>query len=1428
MRIQLLKFASVISLFILAGFSLHAAAPRNDAQSEAFRILDDCYIVGVNSEATHELGELDHAGAGGSKSLWWVWSPSDSVGAILTLRSYGSDAQFALSIYREDVDGELVEVGQINPLSEFGKDFTTQFEAQGGESYFFAVDSLSGSVGGRFYLGLNQAPEFLTPLQVRVGEPFEIPINVAGAPSEVALLNGPESVFYDPSSRTLRGSMAYDYPDQVTLRAANNYGERMVDIVLVPEREKFIYTGAASAVGFVGVPFEYVLSFDEDPQLTSQDIQAYQLPQEFYLAKEAGQWKIKGMPNQWYDTVMRIDIQIPEGKHLYVEIPLLIVELADAQLQPAILSPLMMRGVVGQPFSYQIEMSLPIVDYSSVASLPNGLTLDQESGLISGTPVNNGDQTIQLTANFNYPPYATRAELLVRISEESELAPMIQSPATAVAWVGVPFEYQIEATNGADHYFMNSGLPQGLSLNQETGLIAGTPELAQEHEQLYIVVQNQLGSAESIVTLDILEPDRIAHVTSLAQVSATVGEFFEYQIETNLETFKPHQMSAYNLPSGLEYDEANSRVFGVPQYINDETVEIEFFDNFISVQLRVVENEKPVEFLNAATAVGRVGSFFYFGMNASGADHFSASPPVDGLTFSSQTGVFTGVPTVSGTYKIRVVGYSQHGEPTHAELKIVIMEETEVVPPPIILSPGQLLAEVGETFAYSISSSGYANNNFDVSYLPQGAFFDQASGTLFGSVEQPESWEVEISAGAASAHLHVHFYEPAERPLLVTSAPSAVGRVGELFEYQIETNAAEIGEQDLNFYAGGNFPQSWTLDGNTGLIRGYVQENDLPFDFEVQVNVSGDFTEFRLTIVDGSTGVPAQVVSPAHIVTYPNEAFEYQFVFDQSDVSFDISYLVEGLSYNVATQTLSGAMSHQVQHEIYFQRYEESSGRWFEGQVYLDVRDFQDRPVPLMVSAAGPVANRGEFFSYDVEFDLSGVVWYLANGPQWLTESGAQLVGYVPDDYGYDYEQIYIDCYIEATGYSFQAELTMNLNSPEHPVAVVSPASAHATVGVEFGYQIVVEGAYDEIEVDLPSWASYDPVSMRVTGVPDSREVEEFVFLVTTDGPTIEPRIQVVVEDAWQPAVITSLQPSPVFAGIPYEYQLVIDGPFDYLNYNGPSWLELDGDTLLFSGIPVNTGADWLDVQVQNQIEQTQAYIELFGPQNVAPYISEELQGLVIYPGGKAYFRAKGPPESVDYEWFKDGVSLNWYGDWLNVDDVTIDDQGAYSVRLYNPYAEAWTLPVELQIGQPAAYRDWLIAHIGFDIDEPEYAESSLSFAGDTTPDLMKWALGVDPTSIGSSPLAESSMQREGFQVQFQRSVAPRDIRIVVERSGTLGAEDWDAIAILPPKGSWQALQSDVTVDETGTGSLRSVTVIDSGEFTEYFVRVRIELVSED
>ncbi|MBE7212233.1 MAG: discoidin domain-containing protein, partial [Gluconacetobacter diazotrophicus] len=57
------------------------------------------------------------------------------------------------------------------------------------------------------------------------------------------------------------------------------------------------------------------------------------------------------------------------------------------------------------------------------------------------------------------------------------VAPVVNSPANAVASVGAPFSYQVTAAN-APTSFAASPLPAGLSFNTATGLLAGTPQTA--------------------------------------------------------------------------------------------------------------------------------------------------------------------------------------------------------------------------------------------------------------------------------------------------------------------------------------------------------------------------------------------------------------------------------------------------------------------------------------------------------------------------------------------------------------------------------------------------------------------------------------------------------------------------------------------------------------------------------------------------------------------------------------------------------------------------------------------------------------------------------------------------------------------------------------------------------------------------------------
>jgi hypothetical protein len=82
--------------------------------------------------------------------------------------------------------------------------------------------------------------------------------------------------------------------------------------------------------------------------------------------------------------------------------------------------------------------------------------------------------------------------------------PVISSPVTATGTVGVPFQYQITATNGPTS-FGASGLPLGLSVNTSTGLISGTPRQPGVF-RVELSASNAGGTGVKILTLTIDEP----------------------------------------------------------------------------------------------------------------------------------------------------------------------------------------------------------------------------------------------------------------------------------------------------------------------------------------------------------------------------------------------------------------------------------------------------------------------------------------------------------------------------------------------------------------------------------------------------------------------------------------------------------------------------------------------------------------------------------------------------------------------------------------------------------------------------------------------------------------------------------------------------------------------------------------------------------
>jgi hypothetical protein len=365
-------------------------------------------------------------------------------------------------------------------------------------------------------------------------------ITFNGGPATGTLTRSGNTITYAASASAYTPSFSFTYT--VTGPCGDLSAPRTVNVTVSAPPPPTIAATATANASF-NLPFSFQVSATN---AASYSISAGTLPTGLTLNPTTG--LISGTPTVPGSSI--VTVTVANANNVTATQTLTInVDLGT----PVVTSPTTAAGVVGTPFSYQITASNLPTSFTA-APLPAGLALSP-TGLISGTPT-VGSATPSLVTITAANASFTSAPFTLRINIPA--APPVVTGGSATATVGVPFTYQIVATNAPTNYTA-SPLPAWLTLNPSTGLLSGIPPSAGP-VALVINATNGVLPNPTPVALTITVSVGAPVITSQT-VAGTVAQALSYQIPA---TNAPTSYTAAPLPPGLSLNATTGVISGAP------------------------------------------------------------------------------------------------------------------------------------------------------------------------------------------------------------------------------------------------------------------------------------------------------------------------------------------------------------------------------------------------------------------------------------------------------------------------------------------------------------------------------------------------------------------------------------------------------------------------------------------------------------------------------------------------------------------------------------------------------------------------------------------------------------------------------------------------------------------------------------------------
>ncbi|MGI6737112.1 MAG: putative Ig domain-containing protein [Anaerovoracaceae bacterium] len=826
------------------------------------------------------------------------------------------------------------------------------------------------------------------------------------------------------------------------------------------------------------------------------------------------------------------------------------LEIATDQVLP--------EGTLGSDYSAELRMK----DGTAAGTwslengkLPKGLSLNKDTGVISGVPEQDG--LFEIEATFTNAAGTATGKFMIKVM------PAIKTDALPGVKVGEQYSKTLETCTGASEgiWYIDGNLPAGLSLDQKTGKISGIPTKAGVYDFIARFA-NENGTCSKLLEIKVWESSGIA-----AMKNGKVGSPYEAYPASSIGS-GTWSVETGSLPDGLDIDKSTGRIHGTPTVEGHYEFTLKctetggaFSRDRYSIDILAKDGLSILT--DQILPNGLVKSDYDFQMEASESTGITWSivsgKLPEGLTLNLD-GSITGRPTAAGTYPFELKCTS--GSESAVKKFVITVDPVSVS---IISKEDLPVGYVGKDYSKTLEADASEPGTWTVTkgVLPEGLSLDKDTGVISGKPQKigKETFTVEFKNDDGTDEKE---FTLAVKAVISTESALPDAKIGEQYSETLDKpEGTEPGKWSVS---GGTLPDGLTINPGSGKISGYP-ESEGTYTFRATYSTDGEAVSKTFRIKVGPA-ISTDVLPDAKKGRAYSAALEVRP--GTTNGTWSVSGNVpEGLKLNNKTGKISGvpAKADQYSFMVTFRN------KYGEDSRVLDINVLKDE---VIVKALPNGRTGKEYATMLAAPSAEKGSWEMSEGslPEGLTlDQTSGLISGTPTKAGESkftvtftdgketYKFIYTIKILDAAA----PEISIVTDSALHKGKLGSAYDAELKVSEETG-----AGKWSVLKGKLPAGLSLGGDG-RISGTPQEDGTFEFKAEFRTGSASASRTFIMKVEPQIKTGVLPGAVSGEKYTKILETYEGAAKGVW-YVEGTLPEGLTLDSKTGTISGTPTQEG----------------------------------------------------------------------------------------------------------------------------------------------------------------------------------------------------------------------------------------------------------------